>query len=71
MPKYRARRLANNPIIRPSMDDRMGQIAGPLVAGVLADITGDYRTGFTVLALVAASGSVLFLLARKPLQPHR
>jgi sugar phosphate permease len=49
----------------------LGQIAGPLVAGVLADITGDYRTGFTVLALVAASGSVLFLLARKPLQPHR
>jgi MFS family permease len=43
-----------------------GQIAGPLVAGVLADMTGDYKTGFTILALIAASGSVLFLLARKP-----
>jgi len=30
MPKYRARRLANNPIIRPNMDDRMGQnVQGP------------------------------------------
>jgi MFS family permease len=44
----------------------VGQIAGPLVAGAFADLTGNYRTGFTVLALLAASGSVLFLLARKP-----
>lgn len=42
---------------------------GPLVAGVLADMTGDYKTGFTVLALIAASGPVLFLSARKPLHP--
>jgi sugar phosphate permease len=46
-----------------------GQIAGPLVAGILADMTGDYKTGFTVLALIAASGSVLFLLALKPSHP--
>ena len=45
----------------------MGQIAGPLVAGMLADLTGNYRLGFTVLALVAASGSVLFLMAKRPL----
>lgn len=44
----------------------LGQIAGPLVAGALADLTGNYRAGFTVLALTAASGSLLFLLARKP-----
>lgn len=44
----------------------MGQVAGPMVAGLLADLSGNYRSGFTVLALVAASGSVLFLLARKP-----
>jgi hypothetical protein len=37
-----------------------------MVAGVLKDLSGDYRVGFTVLALVAGSGSVLFLLARKP-----
>lgn len=44
----------------------IGQVAGPLVAGVLVDLTGNYRAGFTVLALLAASGSLLFLLARKP-----
>jgi len=44
----------------------MGQIAGPMVAGMLADLTGNYRLGFTVLALVAGAGSVLFLMAKKP-----
>ena len=44
----------------------LGQIAGPMVAGMLADLTGNYRLAFTVLALVAGSGSVLFLMARKP-----
>lgn len=45
----------------------VGQIAGPMVAGVLADLTGDYRLGFTLLALTAALGSVAFMLATKPL----
>jgi len=44
----------------------LGQVAGPLIAGVFADLSGNYRSGFTLLALVAGSGSVLFLLARKP-----
>ncbi|MDB5751992.1 MAG: nanT [Ramlibacter sp.] len=44
----------------------LGQIAGPLIAGVFADLTGNYRSGFTILALIAGSGSVLFMLARKP-----
>jgi MFS family permease len=44
----------------------VGQVAGPMVAGGMADLTGDYRTGFTLLALVAASGSLAFLLARRP-----
>jgi MFS family permease len=44
----------------------VGQVAGPVIAGFFADLTGNYRTGFTILALVAGSGSVLFLLARKP-----
>jgi MFS family permease len=47
----------------------LGQIAGPLVAGTLADLTGNYRLGFTVLALIAGTGSVLFLMARPPEQP--
>lgn len=43
-----------------------GQITGPMLAGVLADMTGNYRVGFVTLALVAACGSAMFLLARKP-----
>ena len=44
----------------------LGQIAGPMVAGMLADLTGNYRTGFTVLALTAGCGSLLFLFAVRP-----
>ncbi|TFZ04330.1 MFS transporter [Ramlibacter rhizophilus] len=43
-----------------------GQVAGPMLAGVLADLTGNYRAGFTVLALLAGAGSLLFFLARRP-----
>lgn len=49
-----------------SMIIALGQIAGPMVAGVLADLTGNYRVGFTTLALLSGCGSILFLLARKP-----
>ena len=44
----------------------VGQVAGPLVAGVFADWFGNYRVGFTVLALVAGAGSIFFAMARKP-----
>jgi len=44
----------------------VGQIGGPMVAGVLADLTGNYRAGFTVLALLAGLGSLFFLLAKRP-----
>lgn len=47
----------------------VGQVAGPMVAGGLSDLTGNYRLGFTVLALVAGSGSLLFMLARRPCPP--
>ena len=47
----------------------LGQIAGPMVAGILADLTGNYRIGFTVLALSAGGGSLLFILAIRPQQP--
>ena len=47
----------------------VGQIGGPMIAGVLADATGNYRAGFTVLALLAGLGSVFFLLAKKPPRP--
>ncbi len=44
----------------------VGQIGGPMLAGALADLTGNYRAGFTVLALLAGLGSLFFLLARRP-----
>ncbi len=44
----------------------IGQIGGPLIAGLLADLTGNYRAGFTVIAGLAAMGSLFFLLARRP-----
>ena len=44
----------------------IGQIGGPIVAGFFADITGNYRMGFTVLAILAILGSLFFLLAKRP-----
>ena len=49
----------------------VGNTTGPIVAGVLADRTGDYRAGFTVLALGALLGSGFFMGARKPRPPQR
>jgi MFS family permease len=48
----------------------LGQVGGPLIAGVLADATGDYRLGFSVLAGLAGVGSCFFLMVprRPPLQ---
>ena len=48
----------------------VGQVGGPMIAGGLADLTGNYRVGFTVLALLAGMGSLFFLLARKPARPR-
>ena len=43
-----------------------GNIGGPMIAGAFADWTGDYRAGFTLLGVLAALGSLFFLLARRP-----
>jgi len=48
----------------------IGQVGGPMIAGVLSDITGNYRLGFTVLAILAGLGSAFFLLARRPSRPQ-
>ncbi|HXJ07871.1 MAG TPA: MFS transporter [Burkholderiales bacterium] len=47
----------------------IGQIGGPMIAGLCADLTGDYRLGFTLLALLVGLGSVFFLAAKKPARP--
>jgi sugar phosphate permease len=44
----------------------VGQIGGPIVAGIFADLTGNYRAGFTTLALLAGVGSLFFLMAKRP-----
>jgi sugar phosphate permease len=49
----------------------VGQSGGPLVAGFLADVTGSYRAGFTLLAVLAGLGSAFFLLAKRPALPPR
>lgn len=44
----------------------VGQLVGPVIAGALADAFGDYRWGFTVLAALAALGSLGFVFATPP-----
>jgi MFS family permease len=47
----------------------MGNVVGPMVAGFLADVTGNYQTGFAILAAMTGAGSIFFLLARRPTLP--
>jgi len=47
----------------------IGQIGGPMIAGIFADLTGNYRVGFTILAVLAGLGSLFFILARRPDRP--
>ena len=49
-----------------SMVIMLGMMLGPLVAGILADRSGSYLPGFTVLAAFAAAGSIAFVRARRP-----
>ncbi len=47
----------------------IGQVGGPIIPGIFADITGNYRLGFSILALLAGLGSIFFVLAKKPKAP--
>ncbi len=49
----------------------IGQVGGPMIPGILADATGDYRVGFATLALLAGVGSFFFLFAQRPARPPR
>jgi len=49
----------------------VGQVGGPMIAGIFADLTGNYRLGFTILALLAGLGSLFFVLAKRPRLPAR
>ena len=54
-----------------SLITMFGSIFGPLIAGFLADRTGNYQLGFTLLAIIAGFGSVFFLVAKRPPLPFR
>ena len=41
-------------------------VIGPGLAGVLADSTGDYQLGFTIIAILALASNVFWLLATPP-----
>lgn len=43
----------------------IGAMVGPLGVGVLRDATGDYRAGFTLMALFSALGAVAILFLKK------
>jgi MFS family permease len=47
----------------------LGMVAGPLIAGYMADRFGNYQLGFTILAGLAAFGSIFFILAKEPSVP--
>ena len=47
----------------------VGMTTGPLFAGFLYDLVGDYQVAFLVLAFLAAVGSMAFFLAREPVRP--
>jgi len=49
----------------------LGQIGGPMIAGMMADLTGNYQQGFIVLAALSALGSFTFIWATKPVRSCR
>ena len=54
-----------------SLVTMIGTVAGPVLAGVLYDVTGSYEAGFTLIAMLAAAGSVFFVLSVRPALPRR
>ena len=49
----------------------IGMVAGPIIAGLSFDLTGDYRAGFVVLAAIAGLGAFVFLVSTPPDPPPR
>ncbi len=48
-----------------------GMIIGTILASVIADATGEFKIGFTILAVASAFGSLFFLFAKPPPPPER
>ncbi len=47
----------------------LGNVIGPVLAGVFADWQGNYRMGFTLLAVFSLLGAMFFLMAKPPNMP--
>lgn len=47
----------------------MGIMSGPVFAGWMADLQGDYEAGFVVLAVLTGLASIFFLAAKRPALP--
>jgi len=52
-----------------SMIVMIGTTAGPLIAGILYDRYGSYELAFTIIAIIAAFGSIFFMLSWRPSPP--
>lgn len=52
-----------------SLITTLGNVAGPVFAGLMADWQGDYEVGFVVLALLTGLGAGFFLVTKKPAPP--
>lgn len=48
-----------------------GMISGTLLASIIADATGEFTIGFTILAVASAIGSLFFMFATPPPPPRR
>ncbi len=48
----------------------LGMSGGPLLVGYLADVSGNYQSGFTLLAGLAVLGSLFFVAATQPAPRH-
>ena len=53
-----------------SMIVMLGMMGGPLIAGYMADQSGSYESGLSLLALASLSGSVFFSFATPPGRRH-
>jgi MFS family permease len=47
----------------------IGMSSGAIIAGVLADIFGDFKIAFTLFALSSVVGSACFFFAKRPTHP--
>jgi MFS family permease len=49
----------------------VGQLVGPILAGTMTDLLGDYRLAFTAVAGISALASASFWWATPPPSPQR